>query len=68
MQRVVRTAEKIIMTSLPSIKDIAQKHCKTKAYNIIRESVCPSAIWHEVSGHSEQNNQTQQKLLSRLDS
>ncbi|KAF7640578.1 hypothetical protein LDENG_00033630, partial [Lucifuga dentata] len=31
LQRVVRTAEKIIGTSLPSILDIGRKRCLTRA-------------------------------------
>ncbi|KAF7642201.1 hypothetical protein LDENG_00262540 [Lucifuga dentata] len=41
LQRVVRTAEKIIGTSLPSILDIGHKRCLTRANNIIRDSTHP---------------------------
>ncbi|KAF7647085.1 hypothetical protein LDENG_00177670 [Lucifuga dentata] len=41
LQRVVRTAEKIIGTSLPSILDIGRKRCLTRANNIIRDSTHP---------------------------
>ncbi|KAF7646089.1 hypothetical protein LDENG_00193790 [Lucifuga dentata] len=41
LQRVVRTAEKIIGISLPSILDIGRKRCLTRANNIIRDSTHP---------------------------
>lgn len=41
VQRVVRTAEEIISTSLPSTQDIAQKHCLTKANNIRKDPTDP---------------------------
>ena len=41
VRRVVRTAEKIIKTSLPSTQDIAPKCCMSRAGNIIRNSSHP---------------------------
>ena len=41
VQRVVRTAEKIIGTSLPSIKAIAENRCLTKANNILSDPTHP---------------------------
>ena len=43
VQRVVRTAEKIIGTSLPSIGDIATKRCVSKASSIIKD---PTHLHH----------------------
>lgn len=41
LQRVVRTAEKIIGTSLPSIQDIGHKRCLSRAMSIIQDSSHP---------------------------
>jgi len=41
VKRVVRTAEKIIGTSLPPIQDIALKRCVSRARNIIRDASHP---------------------------
>ncbi|XP_027131739.1 uncharacterized protein LOC113744876 [Larimichthys crocea] len=41
VRRVVRTAENIIGTSLPSIQDVAQKRCMARAVNISRDSSHP---------------------------
>ncbi|KAK3520665.1 hypothetical protein QTP70_029808, partial [Hemibagrus guttatus] len=53
LQRIVRTAEKIIGVSLPSIKDIYSKRCIRKANSIVDDptplshTLHPSAVWKE---------------------
>ncbi len=37
VQRVVRTAEKIISSSLPSIQDLAHNRCLSRAQNIVKD-------------------------------
>ncbi|KAI5085379.1 gastrula zinc finger protein XlCGF28.1-like, partial [Silurus meridionalis] len=42
LQRIVRTAEKIIGVSLPSIMDIYTTHCIRKANSIVDDHTHPS--------------------------
>ncbi|KAI5610007.1 gastrula zinc finger protein XlCGF28.1-like [Silurus asotus] len=42
LQRIVRTAEKIIGVSLPSIMDIYTTHCIRKAHSIVEDHTHPS--------------------------
>ncbi len=41
VQRVVRTAEKIIGSSLPSIQDLAHNRCLSRAQNIVKDPTHP---------------------------
>ena len=41
VRRVVRTAEKIIGTSLPSVRDVAENRCLTRAKNIMKDPTHP---------------------------
>ena len=41
VQRVVRTAEKITGTSLPSIQDVAERRCLSRAQNIAKDPTHP---------------------------
>jgi len=42
LQRIVRTTEKIIGLSLPSIQDIFQRHCAYRASSIVNDPSHPS--------------------------
>ncbi len=42
LQRVVRLAERISGSALPSLQDIYLKHCKSRAAKILRDSTRPS--------------------------
>ncbi|KAK3556430.1 hypothetical protein QTP70_008338 [Hemibagrus guttatus] len=69
LQWIVRTADKIIGVSLPSITDIYTTHCIRKANNIVDDhtplthTLHPPAIWKEVPKHSDPHNQTVEQLL-----
>ena len=41
LQRTVRTAEKIIGESLPSIRDIYKKRCRSRADSIVKDAYHP---------------------------
>ncbi len=41
LQRVVRLAERISLSALPSLQDIYLKHCKSRAAKIIKDSNHP---------------------------
>ncbi len=41
VQRVARTAEKIISSSLPSIQDLAHNRCLSRAQNIVKDPTHP---------------------------
>ncbi|KAI3360698.1 hypothetical protein L3Q82_012843 [Scortum barcoo] len=64
VRRVVRTAEKIIGSSLPSVQDIASQRCVSRASNIIKDashphhrlfSLLPS--WEKILQYPVQNHQ-----------
>ena len=42
LQRVVRTAEKIIRSPLPAIQDLYTSHCYKRAMNIIKDPTHPT--------------------------
>ncbi|XP_076015672.1 uncharacterized protein LOC143008024 [Genypterus blacodes] len=42
LQRVVRTGEKIIGIPLPPIQDIADRHCLSRAYQILSDPIHPN--------------------------
>lgn len=72
LQRVVRTAEKIIGTLLPPIQDIADSRCLSTAHRILSDPTHPqhrlfsrlaSGVWQKVPQHPLQNSQTQKQLL-----
>ncbi|KAK3563650.1 hypothetical protein QTP86_032832 [Hemibagrus guttatus] len=55
LQRIVRTAEKIIGVSLPSITDMYTTHCIRKANNIVDDPSHPShthQAWHQGPGET----------------
>ena len=70
VRRVVKTEEKIIGTSLPSIQDIAPNCCMSWAGNIIRDSPPPTpwtvfraGLWKEVLQHSVQDHKALEQLF-----
>ncbi|KAK3517435.1 hypothetical protein QTP70_010674 [Hemibagrus guttatus] len=58
LQRIVRTAEKIIVVSLPSITDIYSTRCIRKANSIVDDpthplhTLHPPAVWKEAHAHN----------------
>ncbi|KAK3564428.1 hypothetical protein QTP86_020364 [Hemibagrus guttatus] len=70
LQRIVRTAEKIIRVSLPSIIDMYTIHCICKAKSIVDDPTHPSHTHFtllpskkEAPEHSGPHNQTVEQLL-----
>ncbi|KAI3369842.1 hypothetical protein L3Q82_024428 [Scortum barcoo] len=71
VRRVVRTAEKIIGSSFPSVQDIASQRCVSWARNIIKDCLTPppwtfftSALRKKIlQYHPVQNHQVQEQLL-----
>ncbi|XP_051963031.1 uncharacterized protein LOC127629815 [Xyrauchen texanus] len=61
LQKIVRTVEKIIGVSLPSIKDINKKHYPQSNQHCGRphtQTLYPPAVWQEVLKHSGPHGQT----------
>jgi len=71
IQRVIRTAEKIIWCALPSIEEIFRSRCLRKACSIIQDHnhpgqhlSPPSYVRLPVPQHSNQDKQVQEQFLS----
>ncbi len=62
LQRVVRLAERISGSALPSLQDIYFKRCKSRAAKIIKESN-HTAIWQALQEHDGKNWETEEELL-----
>ncbi|KAK3538208.1 hypothetical protein QTP70_033103 [Hemibagrus guttatus] len=61
LQQIVKTAEKIIEVSLPSITDMYTTRCIRKANSIVdnlTHTLQPHAVWKEIPKHSGPRNQT----------
>ncbi len=70
LQRVVRLAERISGSALPSLQDIYLKRCKSRAAKIIKDSNHPgkpsfhhTAIWQALQEHDGKNWETEEELL-----
>ncbi len=70
LQRVVRLAEHISGSALPSLQDIYFKRCKSRAAKTIMDSNHPgnrlfflTAIWQALPEHDGKNWETEEKLL-----
>ncbi|PWA19940.1 hypothetical protein CCH79_00016587, partial [Gambusia affinis] len=68
IERVARTAERIIRTELPTILDTTPSHCLSRAQPIRKTlppslwSVLSAALWEKVQQLQMQNNQIPQQL------
>ncbi len=68
LQRVVRLAEHISGSALPSLLDIYLKRCKSRAAKIIKDSNHPVTIfsfffWQALQEHDGKNWETKEELL-----
>ncbi len=70
LQRVVRLAERISGSTLPSLQDIYLKRCKSRTAKIIKDSNHPgnhlfpfTAIWQALQEHDGKNCKTEEELL-----
>ncbi|KAF7662782.1 hypothetical protein LDENG_00226130 [Lucifuga dentata] len=66
VQRVVRTAEKIIGTSLLSIRDIADKRCLTRAYKISKDLTHPHHDLFALMASGKRFRSIRNQILSNL--
>ncbi|KAI3366893.1 hypothetical protein L3Q82_009536 [Scortum barcoo] len=69
LQRVVKAAQHITRTELPSMEDLYTQRCRKKATKIIKDpkslqlqTVLPAAVWPTVLQHSSPNHQAQGQL------
>lgn len=60
VQRMVKTAAKMIGCSVPSVQDVAYEYCLTRICNIVMDATYPFhdhfSFWEEASCYPKQNN------------
>ena len=67
LNRTVRTAEKIVGTTLPSLADMYQQRCLRRATGILGDTLSqphlPSAVWQKIQEYRGQDGEDEEQFF-----